>query len=222
MSKTLLILSALLLVAGAISISAHLASPVSAAAPNVVANPEPDRLTLWNEDHVQIVDMIGEWRVRSAPNGSRMRPQHDECYIRLMADASGDEYELRVTTVGEVYIAHGWIAVNQVNQDTWTAAMPEEPASSSCGNNPLDCTSSYLKSEVVRIVFEPNSCWQAVEQPAAGCAWTWNCSTGSTGCTVHFHQNTGVVDAFESSCGSNAKITQCKNASGLTWICFCS
>lgn len=214
--KTSLTFTSLALALGAIALALTAPSTASADA-NPLATPEPQRIVLWNEDHCQITDLIGEWRVRSAPRGSRMRPQHDECYIKILSSVDGEEHQYRVGTGGEVYIAHGWIAVNQVHQETWSSAPGG--GFSSPGTEPEDCTLEVPKNLVVKLAFEQGACWRSSLEPGLGCEFQWRCLQGAEGCRLEIQMLNGTHD-LEGECGSGNMVSQCDSAGSGATLCF--
>lgn len=214
--KTSLTFASLALALGTLAIALAPSSRASVGAASFVS-PEQPRIVLWNEDHCQITDLIGEWRVRSAPRGSRMRPQHAECYIKILSSVDGVEHQYRVGTGGEVYIAHGWIAVNQVHQETWSSGPGDgmEAGSPDVG----DCTLEFPKTMVVSIALEQGACWRASVDPGQGCEFLWRCHQGAEGCRLQIKLLDGEHD-IEGECGSGSILRQCQSPGGGTTLCF--
>ena len=220
MTRLLLPLAGALAVAGGFLLGTSFTAPTPALEPT--ASTEPDQVVLWNEDHCRVTDLIGEWEVRSAPAGTRMRPEHDDCYIRILSAVDGLEHEFQVTTQGEVYIAHGWICVNQVDQESWLPTVVDDFfATTDCGGDPIECTMSYPKSDIGKVIIPEVSCWRSEAEPAAGCEWVKRCMAGSGDCHFDITLVYGGQESWEAACGSGGTLSQCKSAAGVTWLCYC-
>lgn len=219
--KHSLTFASVVLALGALALALAPSSTASAGAVPL-ATPEQPRIVLWNEDHCQITDLIGEWRVRSAPRGSRMRPQHGECYIKLLSSVDGVEYQYRVGTAGEVYIAHGWIAVNQVHQETWSSGADQGSVTESSASDldVSDCAISFNKEQVLKFELSGGSCWRSEVTPATGCDAIWHCLQGTGGCGVEIELVNQTVHHIEAECGSGGMIKQCTTAPGVTTVCY--
>lgn len=216
--KHLLALVGLILPIATLTLS--VTPPTSASSENLVVNEDSPRIVLWNEDHCQITDLIGEWRVRSAAKGSRMRPQHDECYIKILSSVDGIERQYRVRANGEVYIAHGWIAVNQMHQETWSAQAGGAPSPGVGDTDVSDCAVSYTKEQVVSVSFDQGACWRSQAEPGGGCEFVMQCLQGTGGCHVEIGLVDHFIDSIEGECGSGSTLKQCVSASGSTHLCY--
>ncbi len=183
--------------------------------------PEPLQIVLWNDQHAVVTDLVGEWEVRDTPIGTRMRPRHDDSRIRVYSVVEGIEHDYPVTTAGEVYMAFGWICVNQVHQESWGSQGAGPFKQVPCGDDPSACTVSYLRSDVMYITFNSSLCWRSAVQPPGNCTFKKHCDAGSGDCEVVIELVTGYLDTFVTACGSGVTVQQCSTSAGQTWICYC-
>ena len=84
-------------------------------------SPEPAAggQTWFNEEIYELLGMDGDWRVLTTPQGVRFRPVGGVATVELLELDTGAVEARTVPVEGEVAFGHGWIVVNETDQQTF-------------------------------------------------------------------------------------------------------